>query len=158
MSGIANFILASASPRRVDLLGQVGYEPVRVVPADVDETPLKNEQPRPLAARLAELKARAVADENPGSIVLGADTVVAVGRRALGKPVDAAEAKAFLQMLSGRNHKVLGGICVIDAEGKAHTRVVVTSVTFKHLSTEEIADYIATNEWQGKAEIGRAHV
>lgn len=151
MSGTPALILASASPRRVDLLAQVGYTPARVVPADVDETPLKNELPRQLAARLAELKARAVADTAPGQIVLAADTVVAVGRRALGKPQDAEEARRFLEMLSGRNHKVLGGICVIGPDGAAHTRVVSTSVTFKALSSEEIAAYLDTGEWDGKA-------
>ena len=108
----APFILASASPRRLDLLSQIGLAPDRVVAADVDETPLAGELPRQLAGRLAHLKTSAVFKENPRAYVLGADTVVALGRRALGKPQNEYEARRFLSQLSGRRHKVIGGICV----------------------------------------------
>ncbi len=137
--------LASASPRRLDLLAQIGVVPDAVTPADIDETPKPGELPRPYAARLAEEKARAVG----GELVLAADTVVAVGRRIFGKPVDAEEAEAFLRLLSGRRHKVITGVALKGA--KLWTRTVETAVKLKRLSDAEIADYIASGEWQGKA-------
>ncbi len=144
-------ILASASPRRLALLAQIGVTPTRVAPADVDETPLKNEMPRQTAQRLALAKARVVAEKNPGAIVLAADTVVACGRRELSKTEDPAEARRFLELLSGRRHRVYGGIAVIAADGKVWSRCVMTMVRLARISPAEIDAYIASDEWRGKA-------
>lgn len=144
-------VLASASPRRLDLLAQVGILPDTVVPAEVDETPRAGELPRDMALRLAVIKADAVAERESESFVLAADTVVAVGRRHLGKPLDVAEARSFLELLSGRRHQVFGGISVIAPDGRRAGRVATTAVHFKRLSTAEIKTYLAMAEWQGKA-------
>ncbi len=143
-------ILASSSPRRIELLAQIGIVPDHVDPADIDETPLKGEMPARLAERLARSKAAVVAQRSPDDIVMAADTVVAVGRRLLEKPADEAEARRFLELLSGRNHRVFTGVAVA-AQGQVRTRVVDTRVSFKVLSAEEIAGYIASGEWRGKA-------
>ena len=150
MSARPELVLASASPRRVELLALVGITPDRIDPADIDETPLKDETPPRLAARLASEKARAVAERSPDAVVLAADTVVAVGRRLLEKAADEAEAVRFLKLLSGRNHRVFTGVAVV-AHGKLTQRVVDTRVTFKVLSDAEIATYVASGEWKGKA-------
>jgi len=144
-------ILASQSPRRLALLAQVGVTPDRVEPADVDETPIKGELPRQLAERLAAAKAQAVAERFPDAVVLGADTVVACGRRVLDKPAGAAEARKTLALLSGRRHRVYGGICVAGPDGALKRRLVMTQVQFKRLSDAEIEAYITSDEWQGKA-------
>ncbi|GGL41460.1 MULTISPECIES: Maf family protein [Caulobacter] len=144
-------VLASASPRRLDLLAQVGVAPDRVDPADIDETPLRDETPRRHALRLAVEKARAVAPRSPGAIVLAADTVVAVGRRILPKAETPEQAARCLKLLSGRNHKVLTGIAAIAPDGREASRLVETRVQFKHLSDAEQADYLAGGEWNGKA-------
>jgi septum formation protein len=144
-------VLASASPRRLDLLAQVGVAPDRVDPADIDETPLRDETPRRHALRLAVEKARAVAPRSPGAIVLAADTVVAVGRRILPKAETPEQAAYCLKLLSGRNHKVLTGVAVIAPDGREASRLVETRVQFKHLSEAEQADYLAGGEWNGKA-------
>ncbi len=156
MAGRANdvaspLILASASPRRRDLLAQVGLVPDEIDPAEIDETAGKSELPGPLARRLAEDKAVAVADRHRDAFVLGADTVVGVGRRIVGKPRDADEARRFLELLSGRRHRVYGGICAVAPDGRRTTRLVTTVVRFKRLSRAEIDAYLATGEWQGKA-------
>ncbi len=145
-------VLASASPRRLMLLRQVGIEPAIVAPSDIDEAAAPGEMPAKLAARLAEAKAVAVAEEHRDAFVLGADTVVAVGRRVLPKPADAAAARYCLGLLSGRRHRVFGGIAVV-APGRAKplVRVVTTAVQFKRLSEAEIAGYLAGEEWRGKA-------
>ena len=144
-------VLASASPRRIELLAQVGIAPDRIVPADIDETPLKGETPPRLAERLARTKAETVAAAEPEAFVLAADTVVAVGRRLLEKPADEAEARCFLSLLSGRNHRVFTGVA-LKAPGRDTTvRVVETRVSLKPLSDDEIAGYIATGDWRGKA-------
>ena len=143
-------VLASASPRRIELLALVGIAPDRVDPADIDETPLRDETPTRLAARLAVSKSQAVAARSPDAVVLAADTVVAVGRRLLEKAADEAEAVRFLKLLSGRNHRVFTGVAVM-AKGKLTQRVVDTRVTFKVLSDAEIASYVASGEWKGKA-------
>jgi septum formation protein len=144
-------VLASASPRRIELLAQVGIAPDRIVPADIDETPLKGETPPRLAERLARTKAETVSAAEPEAFVLAADTVVAVGRRLLEKPVDEAEARRFLALLSGRNHRVFTGVA-LKAPGRDTTvRVVETRVAFKPLSADEIAGYLATGDWRGKA-------
>jgi len=146
-----DFILASQSPRRLELLRQIGLTPSKIVPADIDETPLKNEKPVNCAERLAREKALAVAAICPQEIILSADTIVAVGRRILGKPADALEAKKFLQLLSGRRHRVYTGVCLIGADEKITTRCVMTVVRFKLLHAQEIKEYIASNAWEGLA-------
>jgi len=143
-------VLASASPRRIELLALVGITPDRVDPADIDETPLKDETPTRLAARLAVSKSQAIAARSPDAVVLAADTVVAVGRRLLEKAADEAEATRFLKLLSGRNHRVFTGVAV-TAAGRTTQRVVDTRVSFKVLSDAEIAAYVASGEWRGKA-------
>ncbi|NBB83966.1 MAG: septum formation protein Maf [Alphaproteobacteria bacterium] len=144
-------VLASASPRRVDLLAQIGIVPDAVDPADVDETPLTGELPRPHAERLAVAKAEAVAPRHPGALVLAADTLVAVGRRILPKAETEAEARRCLALLSGRRHRVHGGLAVLAPDGRRVVRVVDTVVRFKRLTEAEIAAYLATGDWRGKA-------
>jgi septum formation protein len=144
-------ILASASPRRRDLLAQIGIVPDRIAPAALDEAPRAGELPAAHARRLAAAKARAVAAENSGAFVIGADTVVACGRRILPKAEDEATARRCLELLSGRRHRVLGGVCVVSPEGRASSRLATSVVAFKHLAPAEIADYLAGGEWRGKA-------
>ena len=144
-------ILASASPRRLDLLGQIGIRPDAVDPADIDESLQKGELPGPHALRLACAKARAVAARHAGAFVLGADTVVACGRRALPKAEDEAVARRCLEFLSGRRHRVHGGVALIDPAGRLGERSVETVVAFKRLSEAEIAAYLTSGEWHGKA-------
>ena len=143
-------ILASSSPRRIELLAQIGIAPDLVDPADIDETPRKDETPRRLAQRLAVTKAQVVAERHPSAVVLAADTVVAVGRRFLEKAADEAEATRFLKLLSGRNHRVFTGVAVVR-DGKLTHRVNETRVSFKILSQAEIASYVASGDWRGKA-------
>jgi septum formation protein len=149
--GEARLVLASASPRRLDLLRQVGLEPDAVVPADVDEAPAPRELPAPHAGRLAHAKAAAVAERHAGAFVLGADTVVAAGRRILPKAETEDDARRCLALLSGRRHRVFGGVCVIAPDGRTARRVVQTAVAFDRLSRPEIDAYIAAGEWHGKA-------
>ncbi len=144
-------ILASASPRRRDLLQQIGMTPDLIEAADIDETPLALELPQHHAARLARAKAETIAARHPGAFVLAADTVVACGRRILPKAESERDAKQCLALLSGRRHRVLGGVCLIGADGKIVERLVTTQVTFRRLSDSEIASYLAGGEWQGKA-------
>lgn len=148
-------ILASASPRRRELLSLVGLAPDRIDPAEIDETAGKDELPGPLARRLAEAKAASVAARHGQAFVLGADTVVGVGRRIVGKPADADQARRFLELLSGRRHRVYGGICLIapaNSGGQRRTvRLINTMVRFKRLTSADIDAYLATGEWQGKA-------
>ncbi len=144
-------ILASASPRRIDLLKQIGITPGQVIPADIDETQLKNESPRDLALRLASDKATHIAKEHPNAYVLGADTVVACGARHLDKTTTADHAKKCLQQLSGRRHRIYGGIALACPDGKIITRLCETRVSFKRLSTQEIEDYLETKQWDGVA-------
>jgi len=144
-------VLASASPRRVDLLAQIGVTPDVVDPADLDETPLKAEQPTIYARRVAAEKAALVAARHEGALVLAADTVVAVGRRILPKTETEAEARQCLALLSGRRHRVLSAVTLIDPDGKARHRLSTTVVAFKRLSEAEIDAYVACDEWRGKA-------
>jgi septum formation protein len=146
-----SLVLASASPRRLDLLAQIGIVPGAVDPAHIDESPLKGELPRPHAERLAIAKAEAVANRHPGAAVLAADTVVACGRRILPKAEDEATARACLALLSGRRHRVFGGVCLIAPDGRRAVRVVETQVTFARLSAAQTEAYIAAGEWHGKA-------
>ena len=150
-SPVAMLILASTSPRRLDLLRQIDVEPDLVVPADLDESALKGELPRAHARRLAAAKAGLVAARHAGAFVLGADTVVACGRRMLGKAESRSQARRFLALLSGRRHRVYGGVCLIGPDGRSIERVVETTVTFKRLSDSEIDAYLHADEWHGKA-------
>lgn len=150
-------ILASGSPRRLDLLNQMGIKPSRLMPMDIDETPKKSEHPRSLARRLSLEKAEAafaaLKDDLAWrqSYVLSADTVVAVGRRILGKTEYMDEASAALHLLSGRGHWVYTGICLVTPGGQFRQKVVETKVRFKRLSTREIDAYLASDQWRGKA-------
>lgn len=149
MSTRPRLVLASASPRRLDLLKQIGIAPDEVAAADVDETPLKHEAPRQLAQRLARAKAEAV--QRPGAIVLAADTVVGVGRRVLPKAETIEQARACWALLSGRAHVVYTAIAVVAPDGSVRQRLSESRVTFKRLSREEMHAYEASGEWQGKA-------
>jgi septum formation protein len=144
-------VLASASPRRLDLLRQIGIEPDAIEAADVDETPMKSEPPRALALRLAKAKAALVAERRPDAHVLAADTVVAVGRRVLPKADSDDEVAACLGLLSGRTHRVLTGICVCAPGPRETVRLVETRVRFKRLSAQDVASYQASGEGLGKA-------
>jgi septum formation protein len=144
-------VLASASPRRRDLLAQIGVTPDAIDAADVDESPSRGELPRQLVARLSQMKAQAVLARHPGSLVLAADTVVACGRRILPKAETEPQARQCLELLSGRQHQVLTGIALIDGKGALRQRVVVTRVAFRRLHPDEIAHYLALGEWRGKA-------
>ena len=148
---MTRLILASQSPRRLELLAQVGITPDAVQPADVNEDVHLRELPRAHAQRLAEEKAALVAASHPDAFVLGADTVVAVGRRALGKAEDEQTARAYLTLLSGRRHRVFGGVAVFAPDGRRLVRVVETAVVMKVLSEGEITRYLATEEWRDKA-------
>jgi septum formation protein len=141
-------VLGSGSPRRRELLAQIGVVPDAILPPDIDETPLKDEPPRAYALRLAAEKARAVTA--PDALILCADTVVSVGTRILGKPTDAAEAVAFLTLLSGRRHRVMTAVA-LRAGDKLRSKIVTTQVRLKALSDAELSAYIRSGEWQGKA-------
>jgi septum formation protein len=147
------FVLASASPRRRDLLAQIGRSPDVIIEPDIDETPRLREIPAAHAARLAREKCAAVAAraEAAGALVLAADTVVALGRRILPKAEDVSTARDCLGRLSGRRHRVIGAICVRTPDGEEHARVSTTMVAFRRLSVAEIDDYIKGGEWHGKA-------
>ena len=144
-----DLILASASPRRRELLARLGMEPARVVHADIDETPRKGEPPRDYAQRMAREKAAAV--DVADAFVLAGDTVVAVGRRILPKAEDEATARRCLELLSGRRHRVLSAVALRAPGGTLRERLSETQVRFKRLSNEEIAAYLAGGEWHGKA-------
>ena len=147
----ARLVLASASPRRVALLAQIGVTPSAIDAADLDESVLGNERPADHAARLAHAKAAVVAARHPGAVVLAADTVVAVGRRVLPKAENDDEVRACLALLSGRRHLVWTAITVIDAHGISRHRLASTIVLFKRLSPTEIGHYVACREGLGKA-------
>ncbi|NHQ76012.1 septum formation protein Maf [Roseovarius gahaiensis] len=142
-------ILGSGSPRRRELLAQIGVVADDIRPPDIDETPVQAELPRPYCARMAREKALAV-EAGPEDIVLSADTTVALGRRIMGKPANAGEAAQFLLAMSGRRHKVITAVAV-RRDGQLWERDVVTTVKMKRLSDEELNAYLATGDWQGKA-------
>lgn len=144
-----SLVLASASPRRLALLAQIGVVPDRVLSPDIDETPRRQELPRPYAQRLAHAKAAAAAAT--GCCVLAADTVVAAGRRILPKAETAAQARTCLELLSGRRHRVLTAVVLARPDGRVHERVVESVVAFARLTPAQIDGYLATGEWQGKA-------
>jgi septum formation protein len=142
-------ILASASPRRLELLARIGIVPDEIRPAEIDETARKGELPAAYAARMAAEKADAVAA--PGALVLAADTVVAAGRRILPKTEDETQARRMLETLSGRRHRVLSAVSLVDGDGVARHRLSTSIVTFKRLEAREIEAYLAAGEWRGKA-------
>lgn len=144
-------VLASASPRRLELLSQIGVVPDAVVGPDVDEAPRRGERPRDLAARLAEAKVLSVRAGFEDALVLGADTVVAAGLRVLPKAHDEVTARRCLELLSGRRHRVYGGVAAIAPDGRWAKRLVVTRVAFKRLAAKEIESYLAGGEWRDKA-------
>ncbi|HEV7252826.1 MAG TPA: Maf-like protein [Mesorhizobium sp.] len=161
MTPFPKLVLASGSPRRIELLGQAGLEPDRLFPAEIDETPLRAEHPRSLAKRLSKVKAEkahqallgetVTEGESEPSYLLAADTVVAVGRRILPKADYLDEAANCLALLSGRSHRVYTGICLITPQGKVRQRLVESRVRFKRLGREETESYLASGEWRGKA-------
>ena len=147
--GKPTLILASASPRRRELIARLGLTPDAIAPADIDETPAKGELPRDYAKRMAREKAEAAASDD--GFVLAGDTVVAAGRRILPKAEDEATARKCLELLSGRRHRVLSAIALRAPDGSMRERLSETVVMFKRLSGEEIDAYIASGEWDGKA-------
>ena len=152
MPAPVRLVLASSSPRRLALLRQVGIEPDEILSPGIDENPLKRELPRDHALRLAEAKARAVATDRVGpAVVLAADTVVAMGRRILPKADDIDTARDCLERLSGRRHRVHGGVAVIDSEGRLRAKLVTTVVRMRALLASEIDTYLVSGEWRGKA-------
>jgi septum formation protein len=157
MASRPELILASASPRRLALLNQIGVDPEHLMPANVDETPQKGELPRRLAVRLAVAKAEAAREKavaagiGANALVLAADTVVAVGRRILPKAETMEEASQCLRLLSGRNHRVYTGVCLLSAKDNSRQRLVETRLRFKRLSSKEMEAYLASAEWRDKA-------
>lgn len=147
----ASLVLASASPRRRDLLARIGVTPDRISPTDIDETPKPRELPRVYAARMATGKTDAARACSGDAFTLAADTVVACGRRILPKTETPDEAAACLDLLSGRRHRVLGAVVLAAPDGRRVERLVTTAVTFKRLNPREIDFYIASEEWRGKA-------
>ncbi|MGK6318082.1 Maf family protein [Sphingomonas sp. DT-204] len=150
MSEPPALVLASTSPRRLELLARLGITPARLAAPDIDETPLTGELPKAYVLRLAEAKARAT-ERAPGEIILAGDTTIAVGRRILEKPHDEADLRRMLGLLSGRRHACLSAVCVIDRDGRARLRLSQTVVAFKRLSDAEIDWYVASGEGMGKA-------
>ncbi|WP_420963178.1 Maf-like protein [Brucella sp. IR073] len=157
MSAQQKLVLASGSPRRIELLEQAGIEPDFLYPADIDETPLRAEHPRSLARRLSRLKTEKAVENLRGdtqlaeAYVLGADTVVAVGRRILPKTELQDEARECLRLLSGRSHKVFTGVCLVTPKGRVRQTLVESRVRFERLTREQIDSYLASGEWRGKA-------
>lgn len=147
---IPTLVLASTSPRRLELLARIGIVPARLAAPDIDEDPLPGEAPRPYVLRIATAKAHAL-ERAANEVILAGDTTIAVGRRILGKPEDEADLRRMLALLSGRRHHCLSAVCVIDATGKARTRLSDTIVAFKPLSPGEIDAYVASGEGMGKA-------
>lgn len=152
MSGQSHkLVLASASPRRLDLLAQIGITPDFVTPADINEDPILGELPRDHALRLAQEKAAKIAGQTPDHIILATDTVVGVGRRILPKTETADQARKCLELMSGRGHRVYTGVAVIKANGDMMSRVVETRLKMKRLSADELQEYLDSEEWKGKA-------
>jgi septum formation protein len=151
LSDSQRLVLASSSPRRLDLLRQIGVRPDAVVGAEIDESPQRHETPRQLAVRLALEKACVVAASEPAAHVLAADTVVAVGRRVLPKVEDAAQGRRCLELLSGRAHRVLTAVAVVAPDGRRAERLVESRVSFKRLGPDEVRAYLESGEGRGKA-------
>ena len=146
-----NFILASQSPQRLALLKQIGFEPKEVAPADIDETPRKGEKPTQYVKRMAKEKAIHVAEKHKGEVVLASDTVIVCGTKIVQKSKTDDEQTKVMKMLSGKTHRVLTGVCVVDSLGKVSLRVNTTKIKMKRLTDEEIVDYVASKEWVGCA-------
>lgn len=144
-------ILASSSPRRLELLGSIGILPTQILSPDIDESPLKHEDVRPYVERIARLKAQIVHNQVSDAYVLAADTVVELGGKIVLKAENQEDARAILTRLSGRRHRVYTGVCVISPEGKEACRTVLTRLSLKHLSQEELNDFLGSKEWEGKA-------
>jgi septum formation protein len=147
---VPRLVLASTSPRRLELLARIGIVPDRIAAPDIDEDPVKGEEPRVYVERIAIAKAHAV-DRALGEVILAGDTTIALGQRILGKPEDEADLRRMLGLLSGRRHHCLSAVCVIDAAGKARARLSDTIVAFKPLSALDIDAYVASGEGMGKA-------
>ncbi len=150
-AAVPPLVLASASPRRRELLAQIGLVPAAIDPAAIDEAPARDELPPALAKRLARAKAEVAAVRHPHAAVLAADTVVACGRRLLPKAETEADARSCLDLLSGRRHRVYGGVCLLAPDGRAAVRLVVTAVVFRRLTEIDIGRYLDSGEWHGKA-------
>ncbi len=144
-----DFILASGSPQRIRLLEQIGYRPKKIHPADINEECLPHEKPLPYVKRMALEKAKAIATLYPNENILASDTIVTVGLRILHKSKNAQEQTQVMRLLSGRNHKVISAVCLIDKNGHVSQRTVITRISMKRLSEEEITDYVNSNEWVG---------
>lgn len=144
-----DFILASASKQRKELLEQINFVPADIVPADIDETPCKGEKPSAYVKRMAVEKARNIAKRFPNRIVLACDTIITSQTKIIQKAKSDAEQEDIMKALSGRAHKVLSAVCVIDGNGKERVRLNTTKITMKRLSNEEIKNYVATHEWVG---------
>lgn len=144
-------VLASASPRRLDLLARLGILPDRTIATAIDETPFKGEIPRPHAGRLALAKAEAAAAQAPAALVLAADTVVGLGRRILPKAETEQQARDCLALLSGRRHRVVSAVVLAMPDGRRLRRIVESAVTFQRLTEQQVADYLSGGEWRGKA-------
>ncbi len=146
-----DLILASASPRRLELLKQIGINPDKIFPADISETPYKDEQPMPYVKRMAEEKALEIYKDHKNALILASDTIVVLGKRILQKAETEEEARKFLELLSGRRHKVISAVSLICPKGKITNKLVTSVIKFKRLSEDEITEYLASNEWQDKA-------
>ncbi|MBQ8671888.1 MAG: septum formation protein Maf [Alphaproteobacteria bacterium] len=144
-----DFILASSSPQRIALLRQVGFEPKEIVPADIDESTLRHERPLPYVKRMALNKALCVAKKRQGENVLACDTIVTVGLRIVHKAKNVDEQRRYLNMMSGRSHKVISSVCLINKEGHVSQRTVISRISMKVFSPEELDEYLASGEWQG---------
>lgn len=149
---VKNLLLASSSPRRIELLNQIGIQPFDISPANIEEIPLKNELPIKFAERMALEKAEAICKTKRDFFILSADTIVAVGRRIIGKPKDSTEARIFLNLLSGRRHRVYTSVVLYNPlKNKFHQKTEYTHIKMKRLHPEEISAYLSTSEWKGKA-------
>lgn len=146
---VKDFILASGSPQRLRLLQQIGYEPKKIAPADIDESCLKHERPLPYVQRMALEKALATAKKYPNENVLACDTIVCAGLRIIHKSKTPQEQEEVMRLLSGRNHKVISAVCLIDKNGAIKKRCVMTRISMKHMSDQEIKEYIESEEWVG---------
>ncbi len=148
---VDTLVLASQSPNRLELLQSIDLSPDHIAPADIDETPLKDETPEAHVIRLAEEKAQAIAPHFAEAYIVAADTIAVVGTRIIGKAATREKAEATLRKLSGRRHRVYSGLCVIAPDGALRSRLVKTIVKFKPLSEKELQDYLDSNQWQGKS-------
>lgn len=146
---VKDFILASGSPQRIALLRQIGYEPKEILPADIDESNMLHEKPLPYVRRMALSKAKAVAAQRKGENVLACDTVVAVGQRILHKSKDENEQRQVMKMLSGKTHRVISSVCLVNKNGKISQKTVSTKIAMKVLTPQEIESYVACGEWRG---------